>query len=131
MSAKLAHTNGICNFCRLWNGMFGRVGGQYTTVVDRNLKKCEKIFSERNNYQTMQIRSLQLIKYSKCLLFDWQKTNWRKYSSNALQSEHHAHCQWDQQPVFKSWMKFFAFHLVLMHLGKLWIHLFIFSAMSK
>ena len=31
--------NGICNFCRLWNGMFGRVGGQYTT--QRVHKKSE------------------------------------------------------------------------------------------
>ena len=32
LSAKLTHANGICNFRRLWNGMFGRVGGQYTTI---------------------------------------------------------------------------------------------------
>ena len=30
---QLAHANGICNFHRLWNGMFGRVEGQYTTVI--------------------------------------------------------------------------------------------------
>ena len=34
------------------------------------------------------------------------------------------HGRWTQPNEFKSWMRVFAFHFVLMHLKKAWIHLF-------
>ena len=49
MSAKLAYANGICNFRRLWNDMFGRVGGQYTTASQNNAIRTNNIKTKIDN----------------------------------------------------------------------------------